>query len=214
MTARIVETVCAELREEKLDARKAADPAPDPVKPDEAPASVTPPEAAADNDVVVSLESARGKAGVESRVEESTKASEAAQKTAPAPQTPAIVASSMSVLDRLRARKESVGGDRQEATLTDVASAIAAAATAPQEDFAADGENEAAETPGNAAADWRAGLIRSIGVAREELKEAHAGVMRLGRAAANDTRAERRREIAERLSHAEALLDELRAARP
>ena len=207
ITAKIVETVCAELREEKLEARKAVETAPgelESAQPDE---SETP-AVKAEPAKVVPLHGAKEKpkpAG------ESANASAPANTVAPQ-HTPAIVASSMSVLDRLRARKDSGAGDRQEATLTDVASAIAAAASDPQPSFAADGEEDA-DAADNTAQGWRAGLVRSIDDAREELKDAHANIVRLTRTVAGDSRDERRKEIAERLSRAETLLDELRAAR-
>lgn len=220
ITAKIVETVCAELREEKLEARQAVNATPPATKIDEQLdaeqhtilAETKPPE-----EVVVSIDSARGKTNPEAppaRAASKTEAPSTTVNTAPPQQTPEIVASSMSVLDRLRARKECDAIERQEATLTDVASAIAAAAGAPQETFAADGDDDVEAADIAAPPGWRAALIRSIDEAREELKGAHAGIVRLTRAAAADeARMERRREIAERLSRAEALLDDLRAAR-
>lgn len=223
ITAKVVETVCIELREEKLGARKVSDAMP-PVasvedKPEATPeAEPSPGENAADaagedkameneekDAVVISLETARTKpvAPKAGAAEKSTRKETPAEPTP----TPDIVSSSMSVLDRLRAKK--AAEDRQEATLTDVASAIAAASagdmTAPSDsDEAPNEQHPAAATP------WRKSLTRSIDETRDELKQANASLVRIQKSATDRTA--RHEKISQSLSRAEAALNTLRQA--
>ncbi|WP_375200961.1 XrtA/PEP-CTERM system-associated ATPase [Hyphococcus sp.] len=235
VTADVVETVCAELKEEKLDARKPADamppvariedePAPqqerekEPVAekaatPEETPAE-TPAETSGTDEApgddaetnIVSLESKRARksaAAVEPDLE------------SPVEQEPEIVSSSMSVLDRLRAKKHDTAP--QEATLTDVASAIKAAsegAASTAEEAAPDQDDALLASAAADGPQWRSALTRSIDETREELKRAHSNVVDLTRTvgAGEQTRSERRQKIADSLGRAEALLDAMRAA--
>ncbi len=240
VTAKVVETVCEELKEEKLASRKkpeAAAPAVSkteeeepaaqaPVEespaeespedetiaetaaPEEAEASVE--DAASDDeDKIIRLEDERARmnaASDEPAMEESVGDEE--RKTA-AP-------SSLSVLDRLRAKKDT--GARHEATLTDVASAIKAASEGAAdeiEDSSAAAESDVTVAAGHAGEPkWRASIVRSIDETREELKRANSNVVSLSKSvsAAEERRKERRRKIADSLGRAEALLDGLRSA--
>lgn len=124
-----------------------------------------------------------------------------------------IMSSSMSVLDRLRARKKaaSQNDERQEATLTDVATAIAAASGEANRanGAATHSESEALDMP-----QWSKALLKSVDETREELKEANTNIGRLKSAAAETkgARKERREKIAEGLARADALLNEIRQA--
>lgn len=209
VTAEIVATVCAELREEKLESHKAADALPPVEKPAKKRGQPKPETKAAADDVVVSLDSAREKPAA--KTENARNADK--ETTPPAAAAPAAPSSSSSVLDRLRARKPQVE-ERTEATLTDVASAIAAASeTGPIETHESDAQEpgeaaNAADSPG------RKTLIKSIEETREELKRANANVITLNRAVAeaSERRADRRRKIAESLERAENLLIDMREA--
>lgn len=221
VTAKVVETVCEELREEKLEARKPVEAMPavahvDEAAPEESPAGE---DAIADlkNAVILSLDEARAKAetapdeadDAEGGHADVDKHEDVQLETT---ETPAIVSSSMSVLDRLRAKKPD--GKRHEATLTDVASAIAAAAAASESD--ADIETALIETTmaddgdDADAPQKRKPLRRTIEETRDELKQAHGNVVRLAKAV--ETARDRRANIAQSLSRAEALLSELRQA--
>ena len=216
VTAEIVATVCAELREEKLESHKAADALPPVEKVEPAPAEKSATKSkepkrdtkATSDDVVVSLDSAREKPAAKT-----DSAQNDDKKKSPPAAAPAALSSSSSVLDRLRARKPQVE-ERHEATLTDVASAIAAVSeTGPIETHASDAPEpgaaaNAAESPG------RKSLIKSIEETREELKRANANVITLNRAVSesSERRADRRRRIAESLERAENLLIDMREA--
>jgi len=242
VTAEIVETVCSELREEKLESRKAADALPrvekvevdadqrateevaeEKQKPSKQSGSAKKKQSASgknDQDSnVVPIESAKSKdvaAKGDKRTEEKVATNDKIAENSDAAQTPAPA--SMSVLDRLRAKKE--GGDRmrQEATLNDVASAIAAASQTPTDSPDKERSAEAEltrPTSGSAGTpQWRASLTRSIEETREELKLANNNVVHLTRsvAASAAQRAERRRKISESLDRADHLLVEMREA--
>ncbi|WP_165793499.1 XrtA/PEP-CTERM system-associated ATPase [Hyphococcus luteus] len=214
VTAKVVETVSAELRDEKLEARKPADAMPAvpqvhnddepaakaPAKEEKAPAAEEAPAhtklADVKDAVVLSLDEAREKTGAE----EQTAPEDAADEK---PRSGVALSSSLSVLDRLRSKKPE--DERQEATLTDVASAIAAASAANETAEASSDAVEVPRTPPK-----RKGLRGALDEARDELKQANGNVARL-LGAAEKARA-RRAEIAQSLSRAESLLNELRRA--
>ena len=130
-----------------------------------------------------------------------------------------------SVFDRLRAKRaDEVPADeedeRQEATLTDVASAIAAVSAGEHEPDLVD-EIPVAVSDDTGSIDsmvsglsdsWRKGAVRSIGDAREDLKQANANLRRLRGALDEKAKHQRDRsvKIVEALSSADALIDELR----
>ncbi|GJL91497.1 XrtA/PEP-CTERM system-associated ATPase [Hyphococcus sp.] len=240
VTAGIVETVCAELREEKLESRKAADPLPPVEKVEEKPARRTKkkvaaaqkpssnaehseqptpeaeaPQLSATDDTVVSIETTKKKTVApqnpelrEEKVEKKS-GSDAGNTAANLP-----ARASMSVLDRVRAKKVSAA-ERQEATLTDVASAIAAASEASANGPQADKESQASVIPTTSATpQWRDSVARSIEETREELKLANANVISVTRSVTDSASqcAERRRKISETLDRADLLLVELREA--
>jgi len=180
VTGKIAETVCAELREEKLEARKHADVLP-PARRVELQAS------AAKDQTVIPIKPARADAAADGKEG----------------------SSSNSVFDRLRAKKGDED-DRQEATLSDVANAIAAAASAPQGE---EPEPHPADEPAEEGAPtMRKALINAIEETRVELKDARAGLTRFTEVSAQDRRKERRAQIAASLTRAEVLLDALRAS--
>ncbi len=235
VTSDVVEKVCVELREEKLDSRKTSNALPpvakvkeEPVLTDTAPAATQQPaavtpsseEAPAAEDAetprdvitdkkVVSIESARAKAASDQDVTPREPVVGEKEKRAPA------ALSSMSVLDRLRAKK-AAGDVRHEATLTDVASAIAAAAETAGDANNSETNDALLEMAGEAGgAQWRNSLVRSIDETREELKRANSNVVNISRTVSSrDARGkERRKQIAESLGRAESLLIELREAK-
>ena len=205
ITPEIVETVCAELREEKLEARKHA--------------AAMPPVSKVESEDAMKEE-------VKTAPEEKVKATEPEPKTptetttqaTETPTTTELPASSTSVFDRLRAKKQSSpqSEDRHEATLTDVASAIAAAsgdngnAAVPPEDVEAIKAAGDHDTP-----QWRKALVSSIDETREELKAANTNVMKLTRSVVtiDERRKDRRRKIVESLTRAEELLSALNETR-
>ncbi|MAW81050.1 MAG: ATPase [Parvularcula sp.] len=238
VTAHVVETVCAELKEEKLEARKPAgamppvskvdetptkhdassaaeeeedaETAPEPVEAEDVEASAeddAPEEKPEDN--IVSLENERQR--LSPAVDESDMEAEVDEK-----EQESAAPSSASVFDRLRSKKDS--GARQEATLTDVASAIKAASegAAPEsEDSVPAADEDLMKAAGDASKPgWRKALIRSIDETREELKRANSNVVSLSRAVASaeERRKERRRKIADSLGRAETLIGDLRKA--
>lgn len=201
VTAKVVETVCAELKEEKLEGRKLADEAPVPQEEkarEETHPAPADPLAEVKEAVILSLDEARAKADAAPESDDGEDDAE----TGAAPQTPRALSSSLSVLDRLRARKASE--DRQEATLSDVASAIAAASAngAGADGIDAGSEDEAPQK--------RKPLARILDETRDELKQANGHVARLSRA--SQAARARRAAIAQHLSRAETLLGELRRA--
>ncbi len=234
VTADVVETVCAELKEEKLDARKPADAMPPVAKIEDKPAVEEPEEepvvATAATPEEMPAETPSESSGADKAPDDEAETNivslenERARKSAatvepdlesPVEQEPEIVSSSISVLDRLRAKKR----DRapQEATLTDVASAIKAASegtASASEEAAPDQEDALLASDAADGPQWRSALTRSIDETREELKRAHSNVVDLTRtvSASEQTRSERRRKIADSLGRAEALLDAMRAA--
>lgn len=136
---------------------------------------------------------------------------------------------SSSVFDRLRAKRtgdDALADDRQEATLTDVASAIAAASAADAEAVADDvntvepiegrDKGDAPDTTPNTGASggWKKSTARSLDEAREDLKQVNAGIRRLrGAFEEGDKRQRARRaEITSALSRADKLISELRLA--
>lgn len=241
VTAKVVETVCIELREEKLGARKVSDVMP-PVATVENPstAQVQPksketkekseaeesttdkasedeiqtkeaPEVEEKDAVVIPLNNARIKpaASKAKTSEDNTPAQGSFSPQDREPQeTPEIVSSSMSVLDRLRAKR--AAESRQEATLTDVASAIAAVSAGDNGQRPDNEKNTQVETPGDAP-QWRQSLMRSIDETREELKQANASLVRVQKSA--DNRSARHEKISASLLRAEAALNTLRQAR-
>ncbi len=116
----------------------------------------------------------------------------------------------MSVLDRLRSGRSHEAhsidtGLRQEATLTEVADAIVAASTASTESDAGSDKSLVDEA-------WRKGAERSIDDVRNDLKEANSNLRRL-RGALDQNATDRREKgikIADALSNADAIIDELR----
>ena len=240
VTDGIVKTVCDELKEEKLSAKKAADAVPPVTKIDEEETpqieeaataeelnlvkNRTKPAGAesAKDEVVVSIDSARTQNGAAGATKNKERGDETEKQSALTPDMGQVMSSSMSVLDRLRAKKASAEDEeRHEATLKDVATAIAAASGENSQDREAAVDTgveqtadvlKAAETADMP--QWREALLKSVDQTREELKEANANVVRLRRASveASEKRAENRRKAAENLSRAEALLQELRKA--
>ncbi len=218
VTAKVVETVCAELREEKLEARKPADAMPPVAQVDEGAHADAPAEedamAGLKDAVILSLDEARaksepapGEAGAGDEELKNTVEAAPPRGSKTVPLKPLVSKagspSSMSVLDRLRAKK--LPEDRQEATLTDVANAIAAAA---EEIEAAPGDNETPATTDAPAK--RKTMLRTIEDAREDLKQANGNIVRLTKSA--NAGRKRRANIAEGLQRAETLLNELRQA--
>lgn len=204
VTAKVVEAVCEELKEEKLEARKLAEEAPA-AQTTDAPEETHPvpaadPLAEVKQAVILSLDEARAKA--DGAPAETALPEEDDSEAEAAPETPRALSSSLSVLDRLRARKTQE--DRQEATLSDVATAIAAAAAGNQPDLPA---GEAGGAP-----PMRKPLARILEETRDELKQANGHVMRLVRA--SQAARERRAAIAQSLSRVETLLNGLRQAQP
>jgi len=132
--------------------------------------------------------------------------------------------SSASVFDRLRAQRNEklendVTDEPEEATLSDVATAIAVASAQTDkagvyEDTST--ERAAAEAPRLVKPGaWRKTVKRSLDEAREDLKHAHAGVQHLRRILSDGegSRSEQYSQIANSISRAKSLLGELRAAR-
>ncbi|MEZ5892823.1 MAG: XrtA-associated ATPase [Parvularculaceae bacterium] len=202
--AETVAAVCKELREESLSRANTTDALPPVVK---AEARAGEPSSQPN---VVPIEAALAKA--------STAQKPAGPKPAPVKKPAASASSSNSVLDRLRAKKEG-GSDaeeaRQEATLTDVASAIAAVQEAGIPETATFESDADTDMDSTDAPHWRRALVRSIDETREELKEANANVIRLTRSVTDgdNRRKERRARITDSLTRAESLLDRLRASR-
>lgn len=215
VTAKVVETVSAELRDEKLEARKPADamPAVSQVDNDDEPPAEAPEAEEVQNHtkladvkdaVVLSLDDARENAASPETAAPDENADEKAKSGL-------ALSSSLSVLDRLRAKKPE--DERQEATLTDVASAIAAASAASEAGTAPETAEAQIEDSddADAAPPKRKSLRGTLDEARDELKQANGNVVRLVRAA--QTARERRARLAQNLSRAESLLNELRRAR-
>ncbi len=215
VTKTVVKTVIAELHEEKLgsvtaepSAKKVSMPRVRPVVPKSDPAPDTVEEVDAAN------------AEIDEDVEVFAQAAAEADTD------------SSSVFDRLRARRtgdDATDDDRQEATLTDVASAIAAASAADAETVV-DDVNKAEPTEGRVKGDasdtitlpntgassgWKKSTARSLDEARENLKQANAGIRRLRGAFEESEKRQRTRraEITGALSRANKLISELRHAR-
>ncbi len=124
-----------------------------------------------------------------------------------------------SVFDRVRAKRSVPAEDAPpEATLEDVASAIAkASAGEATEEFASDDSDDnevAAIAPLKSvqSTEWRRQVRHSIDETRGELKEAHASVRRLKKSLSEmqRRRKDRRDEIVASLERAETLLNEVR----
>ncbi len=137
------------------------------------------------------------------------------------PMIPTQTSGAGSVFDRLRARRDAAPDDEndppQPATLSDVASAIAAvsAGVEPGEGAAKrDGDAKAPPKDASQKAEWRKSVARSLNVTRDELKQAHGDIQRLRRTlkTIEKERAENRQEISESLDRAGALLHEIRKA--
>ena len=248
VTGEIVEKIISELHEEKLGGKGARQVALPPVKSvdkEKPQPADNKKETAPSGDVVVSIDSARNKtAGQNSNPKTATPEEETKRRKSKMSKTKESAgkdsqpdAASMSVFDRLRAKRSDektppADDAPQEATLTDVASAIAAAsnnepARQPQ-DSISESENgddaallkELSEaSPGLSAAqgngtEWRKSISRSINDTRDDLKQAHASVLRLRRKMSEigQQRDDSRTKIAASLARAETLLDELRDA--
>lgn len=194
VTAETIKIVVAELHEEKLGSEtnsvEPARAAMPPVQSVDAKSSAKPVH---DDEKVIAIDEVRDRSRKTSP--------EAAESSG---------SESSSVFDRLRAKRGNEP-ERQEATLSDVASAIAAASAGGP------AENELAgeETPTSApAAAWRGAAVRSIDDAREDLKQANSNIRRLRGALQDSEKRQnaKRAQIAEALSKADALLGELRRA--
>ncbi len=144
--------------------------------------------------------------------------------------------SSSSVFDRLRASRRSEGAHedmdqpRHEATLSDVASAIAAVTNdtklpmlkEPAKSPPGDGETTSMSSIAQMARDlrasqtsapqWRKTVNRSLNDTRDELRQAHASLLRLRKKMSDidKRRLNNRTEIVDSLSRAETLLREIR----
>lgn len=137
-------------------------------------------------------------------------------------EAPVAAMSGSSVFDRLRAKRSGEDADeRREATLEEVASAIASVSETGLQEHPADADDSDAADMTKAAAiaplkgvhakEWRAQVKNSINEARDELKEAHSSVRRLRKSLTEmqRRRAENRKEIVASISRAEAMLNEL-----
>ena len=152
------------------------------------------------------------------------------KKPASAQVSPALQGGS--VLDRLKARRNEVEEDApppSEATLKDVASAIAAVSAG--EPVAAPAEPAVVETPaappkvtepapeieplddGNTP-NWRKSVMSSVNETRDDLRSAHASVQSLRKSLVEmkSRRGARRQKIAKSLQQAESILGEIRDA--
>jgi len=195
-TAETIKTVVAELHEEKLGAHA------EEVKPGDA---VMPAvrlvgekegaDSGQDDEKVVAINEARGRAR-----QIAPDVSDAGEKG---------VSDSSSVYDRLRAKRGS-NAERQEATLSDVASAIAAASTGVTPSSELAGEMSSSSSPTS----WRGAAARSIDDARDDLKQANSNIRRLRGALQESEKRqnEKRAAIADALSKADALIGDLRRA--
>ena len=128
----------------------------------------------------------------------------------------APIPASASVLDRVRARRDGPDGDFDDdaptgATLSDVATAIAAASASEGGEALSDAES--ASPPRNG--EWRKSLARSVNEARDELKDANASIKKMHQALASDAKQhdKRREKAIANLVRAETMLSELREAR-
>lgn len=161
--------------------------------------------------------------GEEKMVEEETAPTQAIEN----PPAPAKRVGATSVLDRLKTRREDDASDnkpREEATLADVASAIASAgekaAQEPDDDELPEagevsGEPSAKPNSGSPAAgkmEWRTAMRGSLNETRDELKEAHASVRRLRHSLSEMQQRRRadRETVSASLQRAEELLEALR----
>lgn len=150
--------------------------------------------------------------------------------------SPAPPVSESSVFDRLRASRrapkevEETSPPRHEATLSDVATAIAAVNNEIQTPASGDGEQPAAgdddttsissiaqmardlRLAQNNGTKWRKTVSGSLNDTRDELRQAHASVLRLRKKMADidKRRVNNRAEIVDSLSRAETLLREIR----
>jgi general secretion pathway protein A len=155
-------------------------------------------------------------------------------KDVEAPAVDVPVPSSASVFDRLRAQRSvesemEPSDDRQEATLSDVATAIAEASGrdaqsngdedhphAELDDETAPVDTAGAEpAPAGNSSAWRKNVMRPIDETREDLKYAHARVQQLrGKISEMEQhQGDKRSKIADSLSRAQTLLGEIRRAR-
>ena len=235
VTREIVEIVLAELREEKLAPNGATSNAMSAVK------SVdTQPETPTRDEAIAPFEAAGQKAPDETHEgaaqhgeARNTGACPAREVELPSSAPPV---SSSSVFDRLRASRrarlktEDDAPPRHEATLSDVASAIAAVTNeadkqAPDRaEQPAPGDDETTSISSiaqmardlrisqNNAQQWRKSVSGSLVDTRNELKQAHASVLRLRKKMADidKRRVNNRAEIVDSLSRAETLLREIR----
>lgn len=230
VTKTVVKTVIAELHEEKLGsvtaepaAKKVSMP---PVRAVAAEDNAATDSTEDDNDVDGVIDNTQG-------VLQATPIDKRAERPPDVAQREAASsgADAGSVFDRLRAKREeddAFEDDRQEATLTDVASAIAAASAAGVEavvddeavsemtDISATPEPHDAASQSSAvpSGGWRKLATRSIDEVREDLKQANAGIRRLRGALEESEKRQRarREEITNALSNADKLIAELRRA--
>lgn len=235
VTREIVEIVLAELREEKL--------APNGVKSNAMPVAKSvdmQPEMPTGDESVVSFDAARQIAPGEAHEGATVSDQEQGEAASAVPEaeSPSLSprVSSSSVFDRLRASRrapkevEDAVPPRHEATLSDVASAIAAitdetdkqAPDGAEQPAAGDDETTSISSIAQMARDlrlaqnnapqWRKSVSGSLNDTRDELKQAHASVLRLRKKMADidKRRINNRTEIVDSLSRAETLLREIR----
>ncbi|GJL95706.1 MAG: hypothetical protein DHS20C05_21110 [Hyphococcus sp.] len=150
------------------------------------------------------------------------KTSQAAKTTKTASTSRPIVktGAGMSVLDRLRAKRE--GGELaeetqqepEEATLTDVASAIAAVIDDDEQAPISSDEVSPPTKPDTDQGNLRKSVMHSLDGARDELKQAHESVKKLRNSMAEmkKRRTKKQAEISASLSQAEVLLNDIRNA--
>ena len=213
VTAKVVAAVNTELQEEKLQGRERADKSVSQARLDSAPEKASEQtledkaeaEPAPQTNVLADLKDA-----VALSLDEPQTIAEEASAEKPAPKAivsdktggKTALASSLSVLDRLRS-KQAGAEDRQEASLSDIADAIAAATQEQQS--GPEGEPAALK-----ARPKRKGVRGAIEDIRDDLKEANAKVVSMSKA--SDNARARRAQIADSLARANSLLNDLRQA--
>jgi len=226
ITREVVDIVVAELQGERLGSDEAKQVAMPPVRrvsETDAGEAIAEENLAmvANSDVVVPIERALSKARAPAMALASPLSNIDGAARLAAPTSPAQTTGAGSVFDRLRARRDAAPDDEndppQPATLSDVASAIAAASASVEQGEGAAKRGGDAEAPPKDAgqnAEWRKSVARSINETRDELKQAHANVQQMRRTlkAVEKERGESRQEISESLGRAGALLHEIRKA--
>lgn len=183
------------------------------------PASAEDEAAAADGDETAAEdEAADEQESVDASLEIDATAEDAGAEPKAQPQpAPPLKPGDGSVLDRIRAKRppQAVGESRSEATLEDVAAAIAGAKVG--EPIEGDDSDEDVAPPiaplkSVQSKEWRKQVRDSIDETRGELKDAHASVRRLRKSLLEVQRRKnsRREIITTSLQRAEALLDQVR----